>query len=153
VVSLGLIYTWDGSRQPPSGTGWQLILAQRGLGTRDSVTLVADQAAFAQAWEVLRSTRTLPTVDFSRQVVIWFVDTGALACRSRLDGVRFDSGGRLVTGLFGRGLVAFCDDTAVPDAFLVAVDRDRLPPTPFRIQLREQPVPDSPDTILEVTGL
>ena len=152
VLSLGLIYTWDGSRQPISGTGWELLLQQRGLGRPNSVTVLSDQASFAQTWEALRSTRPLPTVDFSRRVVIWFVDTGTLGCRSRIDGIRFDRDARLVTGLFGRGLVAFCDEAAVPDAFLVAIDRDRLPPTPYRVQLREVPLPDSPGAVIEVSG-
>ena len=84
--------------------------------------------------------------------MIWFVDTGTFGCRSRLDGIRFDGDARLVTGLFGRGLVAFCDEAAVPDSFLVAIDRDRLPPTPYRIQLREAPAPRFPGAVIEVAG-
>jgi len=151
-LALGLLYAWDGSRQPASGSGWRLLIAQRGLGELSTVQVIDDQAELAAAWEKLRLIPAVPLIDFTREIVIWFVDTGTFGCRSRLDGVRFDPGSRLVTGIFGNGLVAFCDDASVPDSFLVTLDRNRLPPVPYRIQLREVPPPDSPGAIVEVAS-
>jgi hypothetical protein len=150
LLALGFLYVWDGSRQPVSGDGWRLLIAQRGLGKLNSVTLIRDQSALDGAWEALRVRAAPPRVDFGRAVVVWFVDTGTFGCRSRLDGLVVDPGRRLVAGAFGRGLVSGCDDAEVPDSFLVVVDRRVVPAAPWTLQLSEPLPPDSPAARLEV---
>ena len=145
VVVLGLLYTWDGSRQPASGNGWRLLLHIRGLGTPGTVQVLTDQAQVDDAWEQLRRFPPAPAPDFSRELVIWFVDGGTFGCRSRLDGMNFDLAAAQVTGRFGRGLVTFCDEEAyVPDSFLITVDRDRLPQPPYRVVLVGRTPPGEP---------
>jgi hypothetical protein len=67
--------------------------------------------------------------------VFWLVPQGTIGCPSRLDRVAFDATGRTVSGVFSLGLTAGCDRAAVPDSFLIAVDRRRLPAEPFEIRL------------------
>ncbi len=151
VAALGLLYTWDGSRQPASGSGWQLLVAQRGLGKPLSLTVLGDQTAFEAAWERLRIIPAPPAIDFTRELVVWFVDSGTFACRSRLDGVDFDLAARAVTVRFARGLVLNCDDEAdVPDSFLVKLDRDRLPVGTFRLVMDGRARPGAPEPMAEI---
>ena len=64
--------------------------------------------------------------------------------------VVIDTAARLVTGVFTRALTTGCDDKSVPDSFVVAIDRDRLPPPPYRVILRN-PVAPPADEGLEVS--
>ena len=151
VFALAFLYAWDGSRQPVSGDGWRLLIAQRGLGEPDSVAPISDQRALDAAWDALRVRADPPQVDFTRGIVVWFVDTGTFGCRSRLDGLRVDQGRRLVAGAFSRGLVLGCDDAEVADSFLVVIDRRVLPPLPWTLQLRDPLPPDAPGARVEVS--
>jgi hypothetical protein len=151
-VALGVLYAWDGSRQPVSGSGWTILLAQRGLGTPNTVAVLNDQAALDAAWDSFRARGAAPRIDFERRLVLQLIDTGAIACRSRLDGFAIDRERRQVSGSFSRGLVAGCDDGLVPDSFLVAIDRSLLPPAPWTLLLRDPLPPDAPDARLEVPG-
>ena len=151
-LALGSLYTWDGSRQPMSGDGWQLLAAQRTVGEFDTVAVIRDPSDLAAAWEALRLRTAIPDVDFDRWLVVWFVDTGTISCRSRLDGIVFDAGRRVLAGAFSRGLVSGCDDGRVPDSFLVAVERRRMPPVPFTLLLREPLPSDAPNARVEVVA-
>ena len=149
-VVLGGLYAWDGSRQPVSGSGWMILLAQRGLGEPNTVAVLSDQAALDAAWDMFRARGSAPRVDFERQLILQLIDTGAIACRSRLDGFVIDRERRQVSGSFSRGLVIGCDDGIVPDSFLVAIDRSRLPPAPWTLLLRDPLPPDAPDATFQV---
>lgn len=151
-LALGFLYAWDGSRQPTSGDGWQLLAAQRSVGEFDSVALIRDQTELGAAWEAMLLRTAVPAVDFDRWLVGWFVDTGTIGCRSRLDGIVFDAGRRIVAGAFSRGLVSGCDDGRVPDSFVVALDRRRLPPLPFTLLLRDPLPADAPNGRVEVAA-
>ena len=147
---LGVLYLWDGSRQPVSGNGWRILLAQRALGTLNSVAVINDQAELDAAWDTLRALGAAPRLDFDRQLVVQLVDSGAISCRSRLDGIAVDRERRVVSGVFSRGLVVGCDDSVVADSFLVAIDRARLPAAPWTLQLRDPLPPDAPEAQVEV---
>lgn len=149
-VVLGVLYLWDGSRQPVSGNGWRILMTQRALGTLNSVAVIQDQAGLDAAWDVFRARGSAPRVDFDRHVVLQLVDSGAISCRSRLDGIAVDRERRLVSGSFSRGLVFGCDDSVVPDSFLVAFDRAALPAAPWTLQLRDPLPPDAPGARIEV---
>ena len=140
VVALALIYAADASRQPTSGDGWRLLAYQRGVGDAANVRVVADQAEFEDAWARLL-IRTAPShPDFARTAVFWFTYRGTIGCPSRFEGLRIDPGRSLVAGSFSLAITSGCDDKVVPDSFLVAIDRDRLPAAPYRVQLAD-PVP------------
>ena len=135
VVAVALLRAWDHSRQPPSGDGWQILGRQRGVGDRNEVHLISDQAGLDAAWTVLRLTTDPPTVDFGRSVVAWLTPLGTISCPSRLDEIRFDAGEHRVDGAFSLGLSLGCTSPAVGDSFLVAIDRDRLPPAPYQVRI------------------
>ena len=67
---LGVLYLWDGSRQPVSGNGWRILLAQRALGTLNSVAVINDQAELDAAWDTLRALGAARRLDFDRQLVV-----------------------------------------------------------------------------------
>ena len=135
VLAVGLVRAWDDSRQVSSGDGWQLLAHQRAVGDRNGVDLIGDQAAFELAWKRLLLRADPPQVDFDRSVVAVLTPLGTIACPTRLDRVRFDPDGRRVDGQFSRGLTLGCGSPPVSDTFLVALDRDRLPPAPFQVRI------------------
>jgi hypothetical protein len=135
VVAVLLVRAWEYSRQPPTGDGWQVLARQRGIGDRNAAHLIHDQAGLDAAWKALLLRSDPPRVDFTRSVVAWLTPVGTIACPSRLDEIRFDSAQRLVDGSFSLGLTMGCRSPAVSDAFLVAIDRDRLPEAPYQIRI------------------
>jgi hypothetical protein len=135
VAVVVLARAWEDSGQPPTGDGWQLIARQRAIGDRNTAHLIDDQAGLDAAWKALLLRSDPPRVDFARSVVAWLTPVGTIACPSRLDEIRFDPAQRLVDGSFSLGLTMGCRSPAVSDAFLVAIDRDRLPAAPYRIRI------------------
>ena len=126
LVALVVLYGIDGSRQPTSGTGWQLLGYVRAPSDRDPLRLIPDEAALAAQWKALYLHGSPPAVDWSHVVVYRFTAFGSIACPSRLDGIRVDGPARRVMPLFSRAITLGCDPARVPDAFIVAIDRDRL---------------------------
>jgi hypothetical protein len=135
VVAFALVRAWDHSRQLPSGDGWQILGRQRGVGDRNRVHLIADQVGLDAAWTALRLQASPPSIDFGRSVVAWLTPLGTISCPSRLDEIRFDSQGHLVDAAFSLGLSMGCQSPSVGDSFLVAIDRDRLPPPPYQVRI------------------
>jgi hypothetical protein len=134
IFVLGFIRVWDLSSQPTSGDGWRLLARQRAVPGPTSATPLADAAALADAWHTLRIQGD-PVVDFTTQAVFWLSTSGTIGCPARLDGVDVDAPDRTIVGRFSLGLTAGCDHKVVPDSFLVAIDRDRLPPAPFAVRV------------------
>jgi hypothetical protein len=127
LISVLVLFGIDGSRQPTSGTGWQLLGYVRASSTDDPIVPVPDDAALAAQWKTLYLHGSAPPVDWTRVVVYRFTAIGSIACPSRLDGIGFDRQARRVSPHFSRAITLGCDPTRVPDAFLVAIDRDQLP--------------------------
>jgi hypothetical protein len=144
VLAVGLVRAWDDSRQPSNGDGWQLLARQRALGDRNTVGLIADQAAFEAAWKALLLRTDPPTVDFDRSVVASLTPLGTIACPTRLDRIRFDPDRHLVDGEFSLGFSFGCRSPSVSDTFLVAIDRDKLPSAPYQVRILG---PDPGDTV------
>ena len=113
------------------------------MGERNQVQLIGDQAGLDAAWTALRLTTDPPQVDFGRSVVAWLTPLGTISCPSRLDEIRFAAQERLVDGAFSLGLTMGCASPAVGDSFIVAIDRNRLPPPPYQVRLLG---PDPPGT-------
>jgi hypothetical protein len=55
-------------------------------------------------------------------------------------------------GSVSLAVTAGCDERDVPDSFLVAIDRDRLPAAPYTVQLGDPPPPGAPAAVLVVSG-
>jgi hypothetical protein len=128
LVALGVLYGFDGSRQPMSGSGWQLLGYVRASSSSQAILAIPDQATLATQWKELYLHDSPPPVDWSAVVVYRFTAIGSIACPSRLDGIDFDQHARRVTPRFSRAITLGCDPTRVVDAFIVALDRDRLLP-------------------------
>jgi hypothetical protein len=135
VVAAVLVRAWEYSRQPATGDGWQLLARQRAIGDRNAAHVIDDQAGLDAAWKALLLRSDPPRVDFTRSVVVWLTPVGTIACPSRLDEIRFDPAQQLVDGWFSLGLTMGCRSPSVNDAFLVAIDRDRLPEVPYQIRI------------------
>jgi hypothetical protein len=134
-LAIAFALAWDASRQPSSGRDWRLVAQQRGSGDPGQVQVLDDEADVAAAWKALNLVGPPAIVDFDRSLALWLTGVGTIGCPSRLDDISIDAAGGDVVATFSRGFTLGCDDGVVPDSFLVAVDRDRLPPGPFRVRL------------------
>jgi len=127
--------------QPTSGDGWRLLAVERtGASYRTGVASTDDQ--YLALWTQSGLTSQAPPVDFETEIVIWFGAVYGSGCEIRMDDVVFDTDRAIVHGDFViPGIPASCNDDANPEAYLVAVDRGRLPVGRFAIQLNESDPP------------
>ncbi len=124
--------------QPISGDGWRL-LGDEARGPAYRVGYAADQASYEAMWGEARLTGSPPAVDFANEIVIWFGAVYGSSCPNiRLDEVVFDVDRGLVYAVI-RLLDAppNCTYDARGHAYMVAVERRRLPQGPFWLQLNE----------------
>ena len=128
--------------QPQAGDGWRL-LGDAKVGEPYRTGIAADRASFEALWEQARMPGQPPKVDFQQQVAIWFGAVYGSSCPAiRLDDVVVDADAALVHALIVQTEpVVFCTADARGHAYVVALDRDRLPASPFRIQLQAEDPP------------
>jgi hypothetical protein len=121
--------------QPTAGDGWRLLGSERsGEAYRTGVATDDDQ--YAALWATAGITGDRPAVDFGSEIVVWFGAVYGSSCPIRMDDVVVDRKAALVHGTFvvpGANLA--CTDDANPEAYVVAIGRDRLPDGPFAVQL------------------
>lgn len=132
--------------QPTSGDGWRLLAVERtGDSYRTGAATTEEQ--YAALWADSGVTAERPPVDFDDDIVIWFGAVYGSGCEIRMDDVVIDLDRAIVHGEFVvPGNPGSCNDDANPEAYLVAVDRVRLPKGPFVIQLdAADPPPGAPD--------
>lgn len=142
--------------QPPGGAGWRLL----GEGTSGPtyVTLVAaEPEAYQALWDEAGIEAPLPEVDLEHEIVVLFGPAVSGSCpQIRLDDVVIDVKDRLVHAQLSHpGSPAACTDDANPHPFVVAIEREALPPSPFTVQLHEEVVCKGcegvePDEVTEV---
>ncbi len=127
--------------QPAAGDGWTL-LGSGPSGRAWHTALAADPDELAALWQDAGLAGTAPAVDFETHVVVWFGMAVSGSCRDiRLDDVVFDIDGRVVhPDTVVLTDAAGCTSDANPHAFVVAIQRHRLPAAPFTILLQAQPV-------------
>jgi hypothetical protein len=84
-----------------------------------------------------------PPVDLEREVAVWFAHVYGSSCpNQRLDDVVVDHAQALLYPLIvDPDAPLFCTDDANPFAFVVAVEREKLPTAPFIIQLGPEDPP------------
>jgi hypothetical protein len=143
VLAFVLLYAIDGSRQPTSGSGWRILAYRRGLGTPNTVAVLATQAALRSAWDKLAVDGAPESFDFTRAALFWLTSPGSFGCPSRFEGMRIDQSRGIVAGSFSKAITWGCDSQTIPDSFIVAVDRNRLPPGPYRLQLTDPLAPEA----------
>lgn len=120
--------------QPTEGDGWRL-LGTEPVGEPYRTGLAADQASYQALWTQVGMTADAPAVDFDTHVVIWFGAVVSGSCPDlRMDDVVVADGiVHMDAVVLGDNVV--CTSDANPRAFLVALERDRLPSDGFAIQL------------------
>ena len=144
VVALPADKPWT---QPTEGPGWRLL----GVFETDlpyTVALAADRPALGREWGRYKLPGDPPAWDPARELVIFLSDAHGSSCPDlRLDGVVTDATARLVYGEISvPNSPQVCTmDLAGARTFVVAVARDRLPPSPFTLRLHEEPMPCEPD--------
>jgi hypothetical protein len=83
-----------------------------------------------------------PAVDFEKEVAIWFGTVHSGSCpRMRFNEVLVDEQRSLVTADLTYLDQGVCTSDANPHAYIVALERSRLPQGPFVIQLETDPPP------------
>jgi hypothetical protein len=122
--------------QQPAGDGWRLLATQpTGFPYRTGIAW--DPASLEDLWATSGVAAPIPAVDFRTEVVIWFGAVYGSGCPDlRLDDVVFDRGRRIVHAeivLVDQPMS--CNSDANPRAYLVAVQRSKLPEPTFAIQL------------------
>ena len=128
--------------QAAAGDGWRLLADE--LGGQSYRTGIAwDETSLAALWREIPLPGEPPVVDFASELVIWFGAVYGSSCANlRLDSVTFDDRRKLVyADIVNVDAVNACTADANPRAYVVAVDRSRLPAPPFGIQLGESDPP------------
>ncbi len=122
--------------QAPGGIGWRLLVTEpTGFPYRTGIAW--DDASLADLWATSGVEAAIPAIDWAREVVLWFGAVYGSSCPNlRLDDVVVDERASLVYAeiVLPDAPVA-CTADANPRAFLVALERTRLPAPPFTIQL------------------
>jgi hypothetical protein len=128
--------------QAAAGDGWRL-LADEQAGDVYRTGIAWDEPSLATLWREIPLPGDPPAVDFASEVVIWFGAVYGSSCPNlRLDAVIFDHPRTLVyADIVNVDVVNACTADANPRAYVVAVDRSRLPAPPFGIQLGESDPP------------
>lgn len=142
--------------QPEGGEGWRL-LGDDTTGPVYATQVATDRAGYEALWDAAGFGQARPAVDLDDEVVILFGPAVSGSCpQIRLDDVVIDVDGRIVHADFAHpGGPAACTDDANPHAYVVAVEREALPPSPFKVQLFEDVVctgceGTEPDEVTEV---
>lgn len=132
--------------QPESGDGWRLLADQR-TGEPYRTGIAASPEGYAELWLEAGLEGEPPEVDFETEVVVWFGAVYSGSCPDiRLDDV-------VIEELEGEPSIlhaeivrpgppqAACTADANPRAYLVALQRDRLPAPTYHLQLRADDPP------------
>ncbi len=128
--------------QPTEGDGWRL-LATQATGPIAWTGAATSPAQYERVWRLSEVDGEAAKVDFDTEIVVWFAVVHGGDCPVRLDDIVFDWTDRVVHGVIVTpGIHHSCQDDANPRAFLIALDRDQLPPTPFAIRQDAEGPPD-----------
>jgi hypothetical protein len=131
--------------QPKTGDGWRLLADQRSIPYRTGVATTPEQ--YEKLWRTARLTGDRPAVDFDREIVVWLGEVFGSSCPIRLDDVIVDTATDRVYGnVVVPGTPDVCTKDANGRAFVLALERSRLPDGPFAVQLgSEDPPPGAPE--------
>lgn len=123
--------------QAQAGDGWRLLADEQGVGEAYRTGIASDRASYERLWADVGLAAEPKAVDFETEVIIWFGAVYGSSCpRLRLDDVVVDQERALVHAeIVLVGAPMACTDDANPQAYLVALDRAKLPSGPFAIQL------------------
>lgn len=144
-----------------AGEGWRLLATgETDGGEAYTVAAALDAPSGRELWSAARLEGELPPVDWDREIVVSFLQGIGGGCNEvRLDDVVIDHGLRAVYPVTSDPLQPRNCDLSLTGsvAFVVALDRDALPASPFTVQIsdRVQPCPSGlecePGRIIEVS--
>ena len=121
--------------QPSGGEGWRLLADEAEAGEPWRIGLAADAAGLAKLWAEIGLDAPVPEVDFEEHVAIWFGAVVSSGCPDvRLDDVVVD-GSSVYAELVDPNPQFSCPSDAVPHAYVVALERSRLPSGPVTIRM------------------
>ena len=127
--------------QPEVGDGWRLLVDRIDVGDIYRTGIAFDDESLNELWETIGLDDPLPLVNFNDEVVIWFGAVFGSSCPDlRLDDVVVD-GGLVHALIVVPDPPVVCTDDANRRAFVVSVQRSKLPVGPFRIQLSAEDPP------------
>jgi hypothetical protein len=123
--------------QPDEGEGWRL-LGDELVGETYRTGIATTDEQYTELWRHVGMKAQRPTVDFETEVVVWFGAVYGSSCPIRLDDIAVDTDRdpaviHAVTVVPGG--TGVCTADANPRAYVVAIERDRVPAVPFAIQL------------------
>lgn len=122
--------------QLQAGDGWRLLADEDEVGGPYRTGIAADQTALEVLWSAIGLATAIPQVDFQTEVVVWFGAVHGSSCpRLRLDDVVVDSDEALLYAEITSFELGACTADAIGHAYVVAVERSKLPPGRFTIQL------------------
>jgi hypothetical protein len=134
--------------QPVGGDGWRLV-GDELVGDVYRTGIATDDEQYAALWSQAGMTAQRPAVDFTSEVVVWFGAVYGSSCPIRVDDVVVDIQHRPVLVyplIVVPGGDDMCTDDANPHAYVVAIERGRLPVGAFATQLGpEDPPPGAPE--------
>jgi hypothetical protein len=129
--------------QPSAGDGWRL-LGDELVGPPYRTGIATNDDQYGRLWQRVGMTGPRPAVDFRSEVVVWFGAVYGSTCPIRLDDVVVARDGEPVVlhaVTVVPGEPGACTADANPHAYIVAIERDGLPPGPFAIQLGPEDPP------------
>jgi hypothetical protein len=129
--------------QPDEGDGWRL-LGDEMVGETYRTGIATTEEQYRTLWRQVGMSAQRPPVDFAAEVVVWFGAVYGSTCPIRLDNVAVvtDHEPALVHAVtVVPGGTGACTADANPHAYVVAIQRDRLPAGPFAVQLGEADPP------------
>lgn len=139
--------------QPQEGEDWRLLADEAPAGEPYRTGIATDEASLQTLWERIGLQAPLPTVDFETEIVVWFGAVYGSSCPDiRLDDVVVE-GALLYAVIVLPNPPVACTADANAHAYVVAIERESLPPGPFAIQLdSNDPPPGAPEerTVVEV---
>ena len=115
--------------QPQSGDGWRLLADEPGKGLPYATGFADDSAELANLWATVGLEGPIPEIDFAEEAVAWFGPAVSGSCSDiRLDDVVFDAATAVLSPVIVQpGGARACTSDANPHAYIVALDRSRLP--------------------------
>lgn len=129
--------------QPDGGDGWA-YLGEVDANLETEILLITNREGLADVWLEMDLGAQVPEVDLLNQIAIALTTWHSGSCpETRLDDVIVDD------DLVQAVIVSiteemFCTDGGGPRTYLMSLDRDRLPPAPFRVTTK-------PRSSIEVT--
>jgi len=122
--------------QQIAGDGWRLLADADGVGPAYRTGIAYDDASYDQLRDTARLDSDRPAVDFESEVAIWFgAVTGSSCPNIRLDDVVVNHDRAVVYAEIVNLDFGACTADIHSHAYVVALERARLPSGPFAIQL------------------